>query len=109
MGRNDGASGGKKRRSSNRSSRPRGGDIAPDVDAGLWYDGHSSATPSPSGSGNGGAQGSWDRAGVSQGHQRSGGAAGGRRRSRRADDDEEEDTRGWWERPEERSLQASAP
>lgn len=107
MGRNDGASGGKKRRNNNRRSRPQGGDFAPDVDAGLWYDGDLSAAPAPSGSGNGGAQGSWDRAGVSQGHQRSEVAAGGRRRSRRRDDDDE-DERGWWERPEQGSLQAFA-
>ncbi|KAG2497710.1 hypothetical protein HYH03_004447 [Edaphochlamys debaryana] len=138
MGRNDGASG-KKRRSSR--SGPRRQQLeGPDSDAGLWYDADRSSPapsqpgPGPSyargpasppgygpsgaragGTGSSNSSGAWERA-SSQVPSRGGGrdtrgnATGGRRRRGYDNDDDEEgeDTRGWWERPEERNLQAFA-
>ncbi|EFJ40069.1 homeodomain protein, partial [Volvox carteri f. nagariensis] len=127
MGRNDGASG-SKRRNSNRNRRKE--DFSgPAADDGLWFDAEadpdgnltSSATttssnsssrsgpaaarqfqPQPSSSG-------WERAGSLSARQ--GGRQGRGRQAKGRDDEEEEeeeDVRGWWERPEERSLQAYA-
>ncbi|KAG2424068.1 hypothetical protein HYH02_015247 [Chlamydomonas schloesseri] len=109
-GRNDGASGGKRRRSS--GSKPRRVDFqGPTVDDALWYEADtapsvpstsssfsSRSPPAPSGSG------SRQRAGSQQS------SSGRRGRGRRDEDDEDEgDVRGWWEKPEERNLQSFAP
>ncbi|GFR40457.1 hypothetical protein Agub_g1015 [Astrephomene gubernaculifera] len=117
MGRNDGASGKKRRNTRTGHSRSVG---RPDVDNGLWYEQDKNDAPSGSGTtsmsagrpltqpsapardpSNRGGRGSWEAVGRTSGRQ-------SRRPRVEEEDEEDEDTRGWWERPEERSLQAYA-
>lgn len=113
-GRNDGASGGKRRRSSGGKSR-RVDFQGPTVDDALWYEGDkapaapSTSSPSLRPPPSGPSRPQHSSPASSRGaYQRTGNQGGNGRRGRgaREDDDEDEgDVRGWWEKPEERNLQ----
>eukprot|EP00198_Chlamydomonas_reinhardtii_P010041 XP_001699378.1 predicted protein [Chlamydomonas reinhardtii] len=117
-GRNDGASGGKRRRSSGGKSR-RVDFQGPTVDDALWYEGDkapaapSTSSPSLRPPPSGPSRPQHSSPASSRGaYQRTGNQGGNGRRGRgaREDDDEDEgDVRGWWEKPEERNLQSFAP
>ncbi|GLI60056.1 hypothetical protein VaNZ11_001908 [Volvox africanus] len=120
MGRNDGASGNRRRSSSNRNrQKPEISDPINGND--LWYTDAPDLGPSSNNNGSTQQQ-------QQQQHQQQGASSsqfiehsgnlskhGGVRPSRprrgrglQEEEEEEEDARGWWERPEERSLQAYA-
>ncbi|KAG2436647.1 hypothetical protein HXX76_006175 [Chlamydomonas incerta] len=117
-GRNDGASGGKRRNISGGKTR-RVDFQGPTVDDALWYEAAPAAPAAPSTSStssrrppSGPSRSPPSSSAPSGSQQRGGSQRGGARRgrgSRDEDDEDEGDVRGWWEKPEERNLQSFAP